>query len=293
MDSGLDAGGFIRSIGAVELQSDFEALVKAALGKVLDSHRGNELHSIYLYGSVATASAKRRTSDLDMLVVFREKPSVEAKERISSIEEEIGHAYSFLVRDAGIAVASLEDIFAAGNQVGWGCFIKHMCRSLHGDDIGALFPAFRPTKTVVYGLNDDLFQQMEKFTDIVRGSTSAAGVIELAKLTSRETMVLARKLIRASFGLVVEECGFWSTDLRLCAETFCKHYPERCDQMQQTLLIAQGSVDSMSGAVATLNSFGPWLCREFENRVAPFRSQELLVVDFPLFQEFEVRHNAG
>lgn len=277
MYSGLDASGFIRSIASVELQPEFEALVKAAVEKVLDSFREEELHSIYLYGSIATASANLQTSDLDMLVVFREKTSGQTKEKIASIEEAIGFEYSFLVRDAGIAVASVEEILSTGNQVGWGCFIKHMCRNLYGNDLGALFPAFRPNKTVVYGLNDDLFQQMARFSGIVSATASAAGVIETGKLTSRETMALARKLIRASFGLVVEECGFWSTDLQVCAETFCEYYPERCDAMKRTLLIAQGSVVSMASATATLTEFGPWLCSEFENRVAPFRSQELLV----------------
>lgn len=279
MDSGLDASGFIRSIAPIELQPEFEALVKAAVETVLESFAVTELHSIYLYGSIATAAAKFHTSDLDMLVVFRENTSDETKERIASIEDAIGHEYSFLVRDAGIAVASIEEIFSSGNQVGWGCFLKHMCRNLYGNDLGALFPAFRPNKTVVYGLNDDLFQQMERFLDIVGATTSAAGVIETGKLTSRETMALARKLIRASFGLVVEESGFWSTDLQVCAETFCQYYPERCDAMKQTLRIAQGSVDGITSATATLTGFGPWLCSEFENHVAPFRSQALLVDD--------------
>lgn len=276
MDSGLDSAGFIRSIDSVELQPEFEALVKAGVSSLVESIDAADLHSIYLYGSIASARAKLQASDLDMLVVFSQSVSSESKRKISSIEQMLGRQYSSVVRDAGIAAASIEEVFCSGNQVGWGCFIKHMCRNLHGEDLGLLFPPFRPSRTVVYGLNDDLFRQMENFSKAnSAGASSGTG--------SRDAMALARKLIRASFGLVIEECDYWTTDLQRCADTFCKYYPAEAEAMRQTLLIAQGKSTGMLDAIEieTLCSFGNWLCGEFELRVLPFRLQDRLVNKVP------------
>ncbi|MBT3297409.1 nucleotidyltransferase domain-containing protein [archaeon] len=48
--------------------------VKSELLKFSD-----KIHSIYLYGSVATGKAKSPTSDLDIVVVLKAKPSTKLK----------------------------------------------------------------------------------------------------------------------------------------------------------------------------------------------------------------------
>lgn len=264
MESGLDEEGYIKSIGAAQIQAQFEDLVEAVVAQLLRSFSAEELHSIYLYGSVATGGAQQGTSDLDVLVLFRQALTGETKETLADIEKATGEQFQHLVRDIGIAAASLYDVLSTGNQVGWGCFIKHMCSVVHGDDIGLLFGAFRPGKSVVYGLNDDLQAQVDQFN-------------LQAEPDMRQMISLSRKLIRASFGLVVEQCDYWTTDLERCAASFCRCYPQKVEQMESVLLIARGKIDEHRACCQLLTEFGAWLSREFRANVEPFRQSLPLV----------------
>ena len=55
--------------------------VKSELLKFSD-----KIHSIYLYGSVATGKAKSPTSDLDIVVVLKAKPSTKLKAQLKDLE---------------------------------------------------------------------------------------------------------------------------------------------------------------------------------------------------------------
>lgn len=263
MSSEINAEGFIKSIEIDGRQPEFETLVKDSLNLILESFADDQVHSIYLYGSIARATAKVGTSDLDLLVVFHHEHHDDRKKKVADIELYLTKAFAGTVRDAGIAMANLDEIFEQGNQIGWGCFLKHMCSCLYGDDLGKHFPQFKPSKSVIFGLNNDLSQDVQAFT---RGE----------KLNPRRRMALARKIIRASIGLLPNYTpSVWSTDLQMCVDLFCASYPAQANEMRAVLSVAVGE-DSNDDpdSITRLSQFCRWFAQEFALEVEPYASSE-------------------
>lgn len=265
MKTGVDANGFIQSLEIVPFQMEFEGILNDSLRHVNSEFDARELHSVYVYGSVACGRARLGTSDLDLLLVFK-TPDAERNRQLKDIEERLSVCHGDTVRDAGLAAATLDEIFSGTNQTGWGCFLKHMCRNLQGPDLGRLFGPFRPSKSVVFGLNDDLLQQTRAFFD--RKSHE-----------QKSRIALSRKLIRASIGLCLEleQHPFWSTDLQECVNTFALHYPAQSEQMKQLLLIATGYETGQAEAIASLKQFAAWFGPRFEEQIMPYACPDKLV----------------
>ncbi len=260
-DKGLDNEGHIRTdVSLSKITERFAPLVKTVQDEVVNAFE-QKLHSVYIYGSVARGNAVPLTSDLDILIVYTNDLSPQCRASIAQLERDLSERFRADLREVGLVATSLLEIFDGDNQVGWGCFIKHMCACLTGEDLGTRFPAFKPTRAVGYGLNGDLSQEIEK---------SRLEMLKTSATTqSRAIKSIARKMVRSAFCIVIEETNCWTTNLTECSRIFSTCYPEHQTEIQYILEISNGAPVNCDEFLDILNGFGQWLCLEVERKLRP------------------------
>jgi hypothetical protein len=177
--------------------------------------------SLYVYGSVATGTARVGFSDVDLLSVdldtqsactLGEKLSTQFRDVCRSVEIGAGQPSGYVGTDDE----------SYGNRV----FLRHYCVHLTGPDIRANLPDFRADAPAARGFNGDIGIHAKKW----RAELSQTE--DLAPLGRR----IARKTLLAVSGLVSIHDHIWTTDRVAAAQRWREVVPEFADELN-TLLI--------------------------------------------------------
>jgi predicted nucleotidyltransferase len=257
MQDGLDAEGYIETCGSVErIPPVFRPAVDDSIA-LLTSTLEARLHGLYLCGSVATGRARLGHSDIDLLVIFRDSVSDRDQAEIRHVANTLSTSCHSLVREVGLGAVSLREALAEEGLPGWGCFIKHLCVCLAGQDIRPLLPRFRPSIEVARGFNGDY------------PSVTQAGLQELAEANQTEIAQslmrrICRKTVRTGFSLVMPRLGCWTTDLEPSVEYFCRYYPEKRTSMSLILGWIQRPPENREEFLRTIEPLADWLSIEFD-----------------------------
>ncbi len=175
---------------------------KPVLDKAVEPLRSFEgAHSLYVYGSVATGTARVGYSDVDLVTVGLDAATSRTMGETLSVD------FSTLCRSVEVGAAQPSaywgsDDKAYGNRV----FLRHYCVHLAGPDIGADLPDFPADQAAARGFNGDIGLYADGWrTELLRSA-------EPGSLGRR----IARKTLLAVSGLVSVHDSTWTTD-RLAA----------------------------------------------------------------------------
>jgi predicted nucleotidyltransferase len=221
---GFDTEGYIEICCAVEkISTTFLPVLEGSIA-LLKSTFQTRLHSIYLYGSIATGQAVLKQSDIDLLIIFSGPLSESDHAEIKYVAHSLSASHQSLVREVGLAVVSLEEALAKESLSGFGCFIKHLCVCVDGEDIRPLFPKFRPSIEVARGFNGDYAAVMKaRFEELAK--------MDHSKMAQPVIRQICRKTVRTGFSLVMPRMGCWTTDLKPSFDYFCRYYPDKRSDM--------------------------------------------------------------
>jgi len=168
--------------------------------------------SLYVYGSVATGTARPGSSDVDFLTVGL--PASHAKTLGTSLSDR----FATVCRGVEIAPAQPEDLVgdddeAYGNRV----FLRHYCVHVQGPDRQADLPSFRADARAARGFNGDIGQHLRRWRAALVGAEPTAA----APLGRR----VARKTLLAVAGLVSVHDTTWTTDRERAAQRWSEIDP--------------------------------------------------------------------
>ena len=210
-----------------------------------------KIHSLYLYGSVATGKAKSPTSDLDILVVMQEPLAEELNRKFVELGGKLSQKYEELFREVGIGVTDVGEVLHGDDPLGWRFFMQVLCVKLHGDDLYDEVERFQPTTQLARELQSDLSRVLKSAITKIETHSGFR-----QKLAIRAAM---KKIIRAAFGLVMERENYWTVDLSKMKEICCKHYAERAEAMDEVQKLLHEEEPSSFRAIVLIKQFGSWL----------------------------------
>ena len=155
--------------------------------------------SLYVYGSVATGTARLGSSDVDLLTVGLPAP------RARSLGISLSNQFATVCRGVEISPAQPAELvgdedIAYGNRV----FLRHYCVHLQGPDRQANVASFKADARAARGFNGDIAQHLRRW----RAAAADADPITAAALGRR----VARKTLLAVAGLVSVHDTTWTTD---------------------------------------------------------------------------------
>lgn len=248
---GVDNNGYIVSqVDEKKIQIKHKSAIDDVVGSLLNICE-KYIHSIYVYGSVATGKAKDKVSDLDILLVVNKKSS-ELKKIVKKLELSLSDKYTILFRDIGIELTDLPEIDA--DYYGFGCFIKHLCLNVYGQDLRNNYRLFKPCNSVAIAFNGDIESYLEAVNRDLTISSSDEKIISIYKSAMR-------KFLRTGFSLVMEKEDSWTTDLTESYNAFIKYYPDKQKEMEYALDIVMQNRSIDEETKIYLNRFGNWLIK--------------------------------
>jgi hypothetical protein len=161
--------------------------------------------SVYVYGSVATGTARAGKSDVDFLTVGLPAPQA------GTLGTALSERFAAVCRGVEIAPAQPEDLVGDGDEAyGNRVFLRHYCVHLQGPDRQADLPSFKADARAARGFNGDIAQHLRRW----RAAAAEADPTAAAPLGRR----VARKTLLAVAGLVSVHDTTWTTDRESAAQ---------------------------------------------------------------------------
>ncbi len=153
--------------------------------------------SLYVYGSVATGTARVGSSDVDLLTVGL-SPADAAR-----WSQELSAEFAHLCRGVDIGPAQPSDYRGTGDEAyGNRVFLRHYCVHLAGPDVGQGLPCFPADKAAARGFNGDVGLCADRWRVEVLADPYPSA---LARRVARKTLL-------AVAGLVSVHDNTWTTD---------------------------------------------------------------------------------
>jgi len=256
-----DFGQIVSEVSIDNISPTFAPLVDAACESIPETV-GDELSSLYLYGSIPAARAVAGRSDLDLLAVLQSEPGRRCRRRIEGVERELEARFPKRVREVSIAVTWIDELFHGDRSLGWKVFIRHLCVLLWGDDIAAELPKYRPTPEVCANLNGDAPRVL---ADFWRQFEVADSEEEHRRIGG----MIARKILRTGMSVVSAQSGEWATSRADIASYLILYFPEIASDIELLLHLAEEQELALVGNVARLRALSQWAVRQAERELVP------------------------
>lgn len=246
-------------LSSIDPQAPFQQPYQPAIRELvsfLSSGLGPNLHSVYLYGSVARKSAKPNVSNLDVIVVTH-KPFSDLKTTLfNSIKWRFQKSYSFITEVSfktalASEVASLDSIFS------WGFQLRHCSVCIYGEDLSECFGDYEPSWEIAKHWNMDV----EDWVAVYRNRIARADKIE--ELV-RAQKIIAKKLLRASYSLIMHRDKRWFDDPIECGQQFLKYHPDKKVEIQRLEILLSGRPIAKRSVIGILDSYGEWLAKQYK-----------------------------
>jgi uncharacterized protein len=255
---GVTSSGMIRTAAnRNRVPALFQSVVDAAVVVV-----GATAHdaSLYLYGSVATGTARKGKSDVDLLTVGI------AAEEAAHIERALSLQFSDLCRGVEIAVAQPSDFLGESDEAyGGRVFLRHYCVHLAGPDLHSCLPDFPADVRAARGFNGDIAQHARRWlSELEKGADPV-----------RLSRQIARKTLLATTGLVSVHDATWTTNRTASAERWAAIKPALAGDLRILLSWAGGDAAPDRSAVeGILNGVVLQIVASFETMIGLWSSED-------------------
>ena len=255
----VDEQGFLGGVaGGAGIAAPWASVVEALVRRYVEGW-GNDLHSVYVRGSVAKGLAVEGVSDLDSFAVVVSGPS-DATGRVSIdewarvVEEGIQGAFPFV---AGVEV-DVVPLEAALDRARIEAFVlKTQAVCVHGMDVA--------DRTEPFVLGPEVAFQTRFFRQHLEAFVRGYAHEPVADRPGFLGWML-RRFLRLGMELVMVEEGRYTRDLYLCYESFAKHYPTQAGRMRRALELAVNPIADRESE-AFVRSFGAWLAGEADRKL--------------------------
>ncbi|EGQ8115966.1 nucleotidyltransferase domain-containing protein [Vibrio parahaemolyticus] len=236
-------------------QPEFAPLIKEVL-MCLIGGLGQNLHSVYVYGSVARKTAIAGKSNLDLVVVTKSTFENNRATLLNTIkwraQQNHPQVKGVAIRTALVnEVANLDSIFT------WGFMLKHCCVCVHGDDLADCFGDYVPSWEIAKHWNMDV----EEWLAVYRAKIVQATSLEEQL---RAQVVIAKKLLRASYSLVMYRDKRWFDDPIECGEVFLQYHPEKKLEIDRLCILLSGRPIPKRSVIGLIDAFGGWLVKQYQ-----------------------------
>lgn len=257
----LTSPQFIMSmlLSVIDPQQPFQPEYQPALEDILKLLRGGlgeNLHSVYVYGSVARKKARPGFANLDIIVVSKRSFSDTRATLYNTIKWRFQKSYPHITEVAfktvlAQEVASLDSIFS------WGFLLRHCAVCIYGEDLSECFGDYEPSWEIAKHWNMDVEDWVAVYRHRIARSATDAEQIKAQK-------IIAKKLLRASYSLVMYKDKCWYEDPIECGQQFLRYYPEKQVEIERLGILLTGRVIAKRSVVGILDGFGEWLVKQYQ-----------------------------
>lgn len=245
----LDGKGFlVNPTSLSKIISPWKEAIEDIKSEYIENLGIENIHSIWLRGSVAKGAAIENVSDIDTFCLTN-KPVEELNIAwIKDSEKQILKKFKF---PSSIEFGFKE--YKKLEKASWKTFtIKTEGICIHGEDISKEVEPYAPNKELANILNENLPRVIEQTKNYF-------------KTTKRPEFIctwIMKRFLRQGLILTLAKEKKYSRDLYKCYEIFSKVYPEKEKEMMKTLDLAINPTSNKEEMISILDSFGNWIIKE-------------------------------
>lgn len=215
---GLDPNGYLVSdVSKNKINDVYLPCIQDSIEKLKHLYP-QQLHSVYVYGSVARGEAIIKKSDLDLITMFYTNLDPVLITKLKQVATELSEKYHYLVRDVGIAVTYYDYAIDQSNYYE-NAFLKELCVCMYGEDIGKRFGPYKLTSEIAISFNGDIYDVLNR--TLKKLEIASEGDFKIG------TQNFARKLIRTYYSMVMVRSQIWTTRLHEQSEVSIRYLPEK------------------------------------------------------------------
>lgn len=216
-----------------------------------------DVHSIYIRGSVPRGADIEGVSDIDVIVVTYSDPQELELDWVERTERMIDRKFSFINGvDLGFSPLSEVKEFEYCSMIPF--ILKTYGICVYGENLIKKLPHYKPDCSLA---NEHLIHLASL---IDRAKEDLAGNEDVEDIQDCCSWIM-RILVRAGGVLVIAQEQSYTRDLFPAYQLFSKHYPEKEDEMRTALWYAINPLSSAEEIVEFLDRFGDWMKAETES----------------------------
>lgn len=251
---GLDENGYIlKDVSKENIKEPWKSIIDKAIIKIKEIIP-YELHSIYIYGSVGRGQAELNFSDIDLIIITKNKIRNYQLKELKKVNDSFMTEYPF-IRELGLEIGTFEEVMKSKNLYSWGFWLNTCCDCIYGEDLGRLFPKFKPSKMISKGLNGDIETWLATYKPLILDENNSFRKKQYCK-------EIMKKIARTAFSLVSEKENSWTSDIEVCSELFEKNYPSKEEEIKIVVDLAKNPIEDSNKIIEIIDRFGVWLLGE-------------------------------
>ncbi len=236
-------------------QTEFEPLIREVVA-CFKSGLGHNLHSVYVYGSVARKTAVAGKSNLDLVVVTKAPFEANRATLLNTIRWRAQQGYP-QVNGVSIRTALVKEVANLDSIFTWGFMLKHCCVCVYGDNLADCFGDYVPSWEIAKHWNMDV----EEWLSVYRVKIAQA---KTAEEQVHAQTVIAKKLLRASYSLIMYRDKRWFDDPVESGQVFLNYHPEKQLEIERLEILLSGRLIPKRSVIGLLDGFGRWLVKQYQ-----------------------------
>ncbi|MDP5253538.1 MULTISPECIES: nucleotidyltransferase domain-containing protein [unclassified Vibrio] len=236
-------------------QAEFQAAMEMVIS-FLQSELGEQIHSLYLYGSVARGCAKPGRSNLDMVMVLNRSLGTKQSTLLNTLRWHLQRRHP-QVNGLSLKIAQLDQVASLEGVLNWGFLLRHCSTCVYGEDLAECFGDYQPSWEIAKFWNMDLEQWL------VHHRRKMAEANDPASLLNTQYQV-AKKLLRAAYSLVMHKDQQWFDEPLDCARAFLSYHPEQEVMIKRLILLYLQKPVAKRSSIAIIDQFGQWLGKQYQ-----------------------------
>ncbi|MCG9691024.1 nucleotidyltransferase domain-containing protein [Vibrio sp. Isolate22] len=236
-------------------QPEFQPVVNDLI-TFLKGGLGSNLHSVYIYGSVARKQAVAGRSNLDVVVVTHRPFPEQRTTLLNTIKWRFQKSFP-QVTQVAIKTTLVSDVVDFDNIFTWGFMLKHLSVCVYGEDLSDCYGDFETSWEIAKHWNMDV----ENWLAVYRNKIARAATPEQQVAAQ---VIIAKKLLRASYSLVMYRDKSWFDNPVECGQQFLKYHPDREVEIQRLGILLSGRPIPKRSVIGILDGFGEWLVKQYQ-----------------------------
>ncbi|WP_428776152.1 nucleotidyltransferase domain-containing protein [Vibrio sp.] len=246
-------------LSVIDARTPFQPQYQAAVTDLVTFLRGglqDNLHSVYVYGSVARKTARPNYSNLDVVVVTHNDFSANRSTLFNTIKWRFQKSHPH-VTELNIKSALTSEVVSLDSLFSWGFLLRHCAVCVYGDDLSECFGDYEPSWEIAKHWNMDLHDWLAAYRLRIGSAASSAEQIKAQQ-------AIAKKMLRASYSLVMYRDKNWFDEPIDCGRQFLHYHPEKRREVERLAILLSGQLVAKRSVVGLMDEFGSWLTKQYQ-----------------------------
>lgn len=248
-----DTGYIINDSHINKIQPIFLEVIQEVKNTCFQSLQ-DDLHSIYIRGSVPRGIGIEGIADIDTIILVRKDTKEIDLGWIESIQQQLLQKFS-CISEVELSFYDVEEVLHSSRF----SFISFMIQThgvcIFGEDIRSQLPTYKVSQELAREHLIHLQSQIEQACEELIHNKGKDDITDCCRW-------IMKIVVRAGLALTIDKEGLYSRDLYPAYELFSRHFPEQEQNMRKALQYAVNPIEDIKEIVVFLDDFGSWMIKE-------------------------------